>query len=66
MKLRTNLAITLNDNQRKTEAKAIAAPVCRLDTTENRATCPRLKRIGLCDWMFPGLRAKLSLRRSDA
>jgi rhomboid protease GluP len=47
--VRTNLAIALNDTQKKAEAKAIAAPVCRVDTAENRPTRTRLKRIGVCD-----------------
>jgi hypothetical protein len=49
MLLRTNLAIALNDNRQKAEAKAVAEPVCRLDTAENRPTRTRLKRIGVCD-----------------
>jgi rhomboid protease GluP len=47
--LRTNLAIILNEDQQKAEAKAIAGPVCRLDAAENRPNRTRLKRIGLCD-----------------
>jgi rhomboid protease GluP len=47
--LRTNLAIALDDNRKKTEAKAIADPVCRVDTAENRPTRMRLKSMGLCD-----------------
>jgi rhomboid protease GluP len=49
MLLRTNLAIALDDNRQKAEAKAVAEPVCRLDTAENRPTRTRLKRIGVCD-----------------
>jgi rhomboid protease GluP len=49
MLLRTNLAIALNDNRQKAEAKSVAEPVCRLDTAENRPTRTRLKRIGVCD-----------------
>jgi rhomboid protease GluP len=47
--LRTNLAIILNEDQQKADAKAIAGPVCRLDAAENRPNRTRLKRIGLCD-----------------
>jgi rhomboid protease GluP len=47
--LRTNLAIALDDNRQKPEAKAVATPVCRLDTAENRPTRMRLKSMGLCD-----------------
>jgi rhomboid protease GluP len=49
MVLRTNLATALSDNQRKAEAKEIAAPVCQLDTAETRSFRTRLKRAGLCD-----------------
>lgn len=49
MLLRTNLATALDDNRKKTEAKAVADPVCRLDTAENRPLRMRMKSLGLCD-----------------
>jgi hypothetical protein len=47
--VRTNLAIALSDTKQTAEAKTVAAPVCRLDTAENRSMRTRLKRIGVCD-----------------
>jgi rhomboid protease GluP len=47
--VRTNLAIALSDAGKKAEAKQLAAPVCRVDTAENRSMRTRLKRIGVCD-----------------
>lgn len=47
--VRTNLAIALSDAGKKAEAKELAAPVCRVDTAENRSMRTRLKRIGACD-----------------
>jgi Flp pilus assembly protein TadD len=49
MLLRTNLAIALSNTRQAAEAKTVAAPVCRLDTAENRSMRTRLKRIGVCD-----------------
>jgi hypothetical protein len=47
--VRTNLATTLSNTKQTAEAKEVAAPVCRLDTAENRSMRTRLKRIGVCD-----------------
>jgi rhomboid protease GluP len=55
--LRTNLAVGLYGDGRRgearagarDEAKAIAAPVCRLDTAESRAVRTRLRRMGVCE-----------------
>jgi rhomboid protease GluP len=47
--VRTNLAIALSNTKQTAEAKTVAAPVCALDTAENRSMRTRLKRIGVCD-----------------
>jgi rhomboid protease GluP len=47
--MRTNLAIALSNAKQTAEAKTIAAPVCGLDTADNRSMRIRLKRIGVCD-----------------
>jgi rhomboid protease GluP len=47
--VRTNLAIALSNTKQSAEAKTVAAPVCALDTAENRSMRTRLKRIGVCD-----------------
>jgi rhomboid protease GluP len=47
--VRTNLAIALHNTQQAAEAKVVAAPVCQLDTAENKSMRTRLKRIGVCD-----------------
>jgi rhomboid protease GluP len=46
--LRTNLAIALSHGK-KTEARAVAEPVCRLDSADMRPARMRLKSLGLCD-----------------
>lgn len=47
--LRTNLALTLDGEGRKAEARAIAAPVCKLDTAGSQSMRTALKGIGACD-----------------
>jgi rhomboid protease GluP len=47
--LRTNLADALIGNDKRAEAKAIAEPVCRVESVDNRPLRSRLRRHGLCD-----------------
>jgi rhomboid protease GluP len=51
--VRTNLAIAVIGNKQsadaKAEAKAIAEPVCRVESVDNRPLRTRLKRLNLCD-----------------
>jgi rhomboid protease GluP len=47
--LRINLAFAVSRSGQKTEARAIADPVCRLDAADSRPTRTRLKSAGLCD-----------------
>jgi enoyl-CoA hydratase/carnithine racemase len=47
--VRTNLAIALSNTKQAAKAKTVAAPVCALDTADNRSMRTRLKRFGVCD-----------------
>jgi membrane associated rhomboid family serine protease len=51
--VRTNLAIAVIGNKQtaeaKAEAKAIAEPVCRVESVDSRPLRTRLKRLNLCD-----------------